>query len=1588
MSRLEELQKRFGDLKIGKMGFDELVELQNGLKDITPDEINSVNGAKLFIELLRKYREAVAFNDTLHGENYPDLLQSLLSVGQNGLYSNDLRFIFELIQNVDDCDYPSTDDCRLDIQFDFNANKIILKYNEVGFTPFNVFAITGIAVAAKNIDSTKNQIGEKGIGFKSVFGVADTVLIQSGWFSFKLHKSDFTIPESFYESEEYIPVLGTKMILYVSDKQQQLGKTKTEKIYNEIKRRYYTENALFNQNPLLFLNKLTSLTMYFDSLTCMEFKVSRSGGKNVDYINIDADEKVFVERNVEVSVNLSDRKNQKVEKSFSCTRYFYPVVFSGSACRARYGNKADTNYANGKKLVLQAIMPNQEYVDQIGFGSLYSFLPTQLKFTVPILCHVPFKLDASREFVDPQNENEWFQTACEGFSKLIDFVYLDWSRIVKEDIVKYLPGKKESLIASNNGKEQCISTKFCFRGEHYLGLPLFFSSKDDSYHTDKEIFCFLQGENITEPEKVSNLMGFKGFLFNSTIPVSKFNFRVERNVKERLFKKALESPTITEEALQYLHSIDYLYNAKQLMEEKDIPLTAKQIEIILGYPKTAKLLQDVGCKCVKDGKVSILNVIGDLKDLYTFLNEDFDIEETPKKVKEYIKACGFKCICEDIPIDKFLPCRNAIILSKEDPLSSLTEFCRIIDSKDTFVIRMNLRKASEKLNKSIEDNSVSASEYLRELGNIRRTIRSVLGKGYESYIELILQAGTHKERFLQELLQNADDCEYPANVIPEFYLSQTGNSIITEYNEMGFNRANIRSITAIGESTKKKLLEQGSIGNKGVGFKTIFAIASEVRIQSGEYYFALTDKEPTIPRTKNLKPIEMPFAGTRMEFDLKDQSIRSVFTEQMILALCLCLRKLKRIKIFDYGVTISDYDNRRVITINGREYSLRRFNHNFSVNILNRFKDSNQDNKLHTNSNKIVCFIPERNIFPESEYSLYNGLPTLHKIKIPIVIDAPFELTTSREEINFGNTKWNDLVRKELYVALKDIINDVKQESRSSIFRFMRFEPRREGARTVYHNKISNCDYLNDFDFLSMLRRERILPTFKKEIFATPIHKTAYIFPDLLNNLFRELIPFQNTEIDPATVIDVEGSEYDSALSALACEPAPFSKVFPIIAKHVKHLINNDKTRQKLYEYLEIAPNAYKKKLQELEIIPVYGKQLGVTEYIAWSDDNIFVKRGAVTSDSDYYILNEKLLSKSKCEKIFDVNINEMNIEWEHSRYNAKLKEILQGNDINNIYIKLLNEFKNGSLQKNNSFDILYANSNLIPLKNELGIIVKSKLYLCDKPDDFPVKLLQRIIVNRECKAFAEKLRCQALSEIHYENLNCSEQLTEDDIEALSDDYFKNSEEILRGFYREGLLSEKLLMKYELGYITFGPNVEVSSYVFPSKPVVNRDNLVAHIQKLLKNPVKIVPVKVERIVKKGERKDGTTFDLDIKDAREGALWIYTPEGALKQCYCQMCHKVKDYKLMEVNNIEMEPEYYFPQLRIALCLECSKRFEEFRKNAKIRKRFISNIKNAKINNQGRIDVSIKDNDVITFTAVHLAEVQEILNRKPQMKNNNT
>lgn len=95
MNILQELQSKYGGIDYMDMTPRQKIDLMNGLKRVQGNEITSREQANLFLSLLRKLRMVIAEDDKLHGKNYPELLRSLLSVGEDGLYSNNLRFFFE-----------------------------------------------------------------------------------------------------------------------------------------------------------------------------------------------------------------------------------------------------------------------------------------------------------------------------------------------------------------------------------------------------------------------------------------------------------------------------------------------------------------------------------------------------------------------------------------------------------------------------------------------------------------------------------------------------------------------------------------------------------------------------------------------------------------------------------------------------------------------------------------------------------------------------------------------------------------------------------------------------------------------------------------------------------------------------------------------------------------------------------------------------------------------------------------------------------------------------------------------------------------------------------------------------------------------------------------------------------------------------------------------------------------------------------------------------------------------------------------------------------------------------------------------------
>ncbi|KAF2797554.1 hypothetical protein K505DRAFT_298205 [Melanomma pulvis-pyrius CBS 109.77] len=83
----------------------------------------------------------------------------------------------------------------------YGAGRLRIDYNEIGFTKGDVEALCRVGRSTKS--KSGNQIGEKGIGFKSVFKIADVVSISSGYYSFKFDKRTSNLGMITPEWEEF-----------------------------------------------------------------------------------------------------------------------------------------------------------------------------------------------------------------------------------------------------------------------------------------------------------------------------------------------------------------------------------------------------------------------------------------------------------------------------------------------------------------------------------------------------------------------------------------------------------------------------------------------------------------------------------------------------------------------------------------------------------------------------------------------------------------------------------------------------------------------------------------------------------------------------------------------------------------------------------------------------------------------------------------------------------------------------------------------------------------------------------------------------------------------------------------------------------------------------------------------------------------------------------------------------------------------------------------------------------------------------------------------------------------------------------------
>jgi len=317
------------------------------------------------------------------------------------------------------------------------------------------------------------------------------------------------------------------------------------------------------------------------------------------------------------------------------------------------------------------------------------------------------------------------------------------------------------------------------------------------------------------------------------------------------------------------------------------------------------------------------------------------------------------------------------------------------------------------------------------------TIKKMLRNTLRELAEKLYSKDTH---FIFELIQNAEDNSYEESNEPSLIFRLlsidptntpgSNGALLIENNEVGFTPKNVNAICNAGKEGSTKTGRDGYIGEKGIGFKSVFRISSIPHIFSNGYAFNLPEHdEPssfgyiyprwvdTIPNDFDLSSttIVLPLNKKEYGFEKIEETLRDIKPEVI-----LFLSKLKKLEV------IVDEHYELTICKDESQYPL--------VNIYKEKHDIGSDSKLRQEEKYLVHTesfnrpeglkteerkdIYERHVTvalpltPDSKSAgqIFAYLPVKQESDLPFLLNADFLLPSDRESILMKN-KWNEWLR-------------------------------------------------------------------------------------------------------------------------------------------------------------------------------------------------------------------------------------------------------------------------------------------------------------------------------------------------------------------------------------------------------------------------------------------------------------------------------------------------------------------------------------------------------------------------------------------------
>lgn len=305
---------------------------------------------------------------------------------------------------------------------------------------------------------------------------------------------------------------------------------------------------------------------------------------------------------------------------------------------------------------------------------------------------------------------------------------------------------------------------------------------------------------------------------------------------------------------------------------------------------------------------------------------------------------------------------------------------------------------------------------------------------------------TETERFIFELLQNADD-QPNGTLRVQTNLTLLGDQLLFTHNGKPFDKDDVTSICSIGDSSKKDNAEM--IGYKGIGFKSVFSDSDTVFINSGNFSFSFDKDSWYYKDVENIDEVPWqikPIWAERYKYPKSVQSSDSFFKSPVGIVIGITEEKAEEysrlipellseprfllfLRNID-GLTYSDYKGNSFIirkkkNLNGgydliinNQIHSRWITTDYIIDVPQETRDIIENDKLIPAKLKEItkvkisfsamlsddgALIP----VPEDKSILFTYLPTkVNDFKFPFLVNTDFLTTASRETIHYKN-HWN-----------------------------------------------------------------------------------------------------------------------------------------------------------------------------------------------------------------------------------------------------------------------------------------------------------------------------------------------------------------------------------------------------------------------------------------------------------------------------------------------------------------------------------------------------------------------------------------------------